>query len=252
MPTHRRRDLLATVATLSVLAAGCLSEEEPTAERADDEGPATGADEPPADPSDSAGEVRDSADDRDAEDQSDEPSPVVGDGIEDAELFRYDHPRYPDEPSAAWLASAADVAAWIDDHEHLDQESELATALAETDFERSVVLAIEAGGRDLCQQLAVDELCLEDGRVVVRAVVREAPDAGELCAQQVIAVGAVLRVVPTDEAPDGGCVVVIDQDGTEHFLRVDGDRMEDDQADEIRTDDDSTDDSNCESTSSDS
>ena len=246
MPTYARRDLLAGVATLPVLAAGCLSEE-----GTDGDGRAPGGDEPPAESSGSPGAGSASSDENDDDDAA-EPLPEFGDELEDAELFRYDHPGYPDEPSAAWLASAADVEDWIGEHEHLDEESELAAALAETDFERAVALAIEAGGRDLCQQLAVDELCLDDDRLIVRAAVREAPDAGDLCAQQVIAVGAVLRVVPTDEAPDGGCVVVIDQDGTEHFLRVDGDRMDDDQANEIRTNDDSTDASNCESTGSDS
>lgn len=205
MTAHSRRGLLAATTSLVAIGAGCLSEDE-----------GNPADGEPASP----GSPDDGDDDPDGSEDDENESLEVGDGLEAADVVRFEHPDYPDEPRIELLLSAEDATDWIADHEHLDEESPVAEALDELDFEESTAVAIEAGAPDLCHRLAVDSVAIEDAELSIRAAVREDEDAGDICGQQVTAVGALVSATATDDPPTAASLSITTADGSSHAIGV--------------------------------
>ncbi|WP_290814360.1 hypothetical protein [Halovivax sp.] len=229
MATQTRRGLLAATASALALAAGCLSEEGADPARggtddADSSGEGGDSGNESAGSDDATDDDADPADDEDADDEDDAATIDAGNGLAEAEVVRYDHGGYPDEPRIEFLASADGARAWVEDHEFAGEESAVAEALEDTDFAEAVAVVVEAGARDLCHRLEVREVSSDDGTLSVEAAVEKDPGAGDVCAQQMTAVGAVVRAIAADDPPSAATVTVVDDDGRAHEVVVGTDR----------------------------
>ena len=190
-----RRHLLAGTAGLVTLTAGCL----------DDSGLATS----PGPSDDSENATNNESDDDDGEDDGTEDD----DPLESATVT-FQHGDRPENPSVNLLTSEDQANRWISDRS-IDDDT-VSEFIDETDFEKSGVIALEAGANTTCYEMALDSVGLEDETVTVHAEVTETSDENQLCAQQLTAVDALVRVSIDGEQPASISATIVDADGTEH------------------------------------
>lgn len=221
MTRHTRRTVLAGTATALVLGAGCLSDDNGDA---DDTG---GEDD---------GGSGDDGNDGNGPDEASVPSAdwatehaTAGDGVADYRIVPYRDESYPDDPEAVAFSSAADAEEWLEDRDPTTDEESLETLIDETDFDESVLVVLEARGSTLCKHLAVEDVTVSDaGEPAITGAVTDYDDAGEYCAQQVVAVGAAVRVTPEGDAvADSGSATIVDEDGNEHAIEWGGEDLPD-------------------------
>lgn len=223
MTSWSRRRLLAGAAGASTVLAGCLSEVGPDGDD-DDDGDSPGA----------GGSVDDDADgsnghpDDDGAEESDEatePASMEAQGdLDDVTYLQYSHPRYPDRPVVELFTSSRDVESWLDGHDGLPADDRAREFLEGVDFSTTSAVAIEAGASDLCHELAVRAVEVDDGTLSIRAAVRRQDDAGDMCAQQMVAEGAVIRATASEEPPTD-LSVSLDADGGEYGIATGSDTV---------------------------
>lgn len=207
MTRSSRRHLLAGGAGLIALTAGCLDSSGLAASPGpgDDAENETSDDE--ADNDDGDAESSD-----DSEDEGDDSNGGPDDGLEST-TTAFQHGDRPEDPAVDLLTSEDRADRWVSDRSIGDAVSEF---VDETDFEEAGVIALEAGANTTCYELAVESVGLEDETVTVRAEVTETDGENQLCAQQLTAVGALVRASVDGEQPDSISVTIVDADGDEH------------------------------------
>ena len=203
-PRRSRRAVLASATGLAVFAAGCLSDEEPTL--ADEE----------SESNDGGGE---DDEDVDAEESDDATT------LETYETAFATHPELPAEPDARLHTDREDAVDWLADR-RLDTDEAADELIDETPFEESVLVSIEASARNLCYELVLDEIDVDDGTLDIDASVIDESTPEQACAQQVTAVSLLASVTPADGVIDELSATVVDQDGTEHSVGADTERSE--------------------------
>ncbi|WP_339103806.1 hypothetical protein [Haloterrigena salinisoli] len=209
MTDRSRRTILCGTAGLVALSAGCLDE----AGVADD---GNGPDDPNGTDSENG------TDDRGAGGNGDEDDTDTASGDGDGESEAIDTVSFssatgPDsEPDAALFVSPARATDWLDDR-GLDDER-LTAFVDETDFERSVIVALAADAPNACYELTLEERTLgdeeTDADLDLEAVVSD-ESTGEMgCAQVVTLVGQLVRA-PIADGPTVS-VTIVDRHGEEH------------------------------------
>ncbi|AHG00884.1 hypothetical protein HALLA_11170 [Halostagnicola larsenii XH-48] len=191
-----RRHLLAGTAGLVTLTAGCLG----------DGGLATSPGP--------AGDGENATDDDDADDNDVGDDATENDDPLESTTVTFQHGDRPEDPTVDLLTSEDQADRWVSDRSiAADTVSEF---VDETDFEEAGVIALEAGANTTCYEMAVESVGLEDETVTVRAEVTETGGEDQLCAQQLTAVGALVRASVDAEQPSSISATIVDADGTEH------------------------------------
>ncbi|ELZ16529.1 hypothetical protein C477_15895 [Haloterrigena salina JCM 13891] len=194
MTDRSRRAILCGAAGLIALSAGCLDE---------------------ANVSDDA----DGTDDVDPDESEPEPAasdaPSEDDGLEASDAVSFDH-NQPREADATLLTGADRARGWLADR-GLDGER-YSAFVDETTFDDSVLLGLEATGRSLDYELALETVTVEndgDPTLVVEAAVRGESDeeSGRLSGQQLIGVGQLVRATFDGELATDASVTIVDGDG---------------------------------------
>lgn len=200
MSGSSRRHLLTGAAGLVTLTAGCLDGGDLAASpgSSDDDESAPNDDEP-----------GDNGEGGDA---------TEGDDPLESTTVTFQHGDRPEDPTVDLLTSEDQANRWISDRSiAADTVSEF---IDETDFEKSGVIALEAGANTPCYEMVVDSVDLEDETVTVHAEVTEANEGDGLCAQQVVAVGALVRASVDGDAPSSISVTIVDADGSKYVRGV--------------------------------
>lgn len=200
MSAPSRRHLLAGAAGLVTLTAGCL----------DGGGLATSPG--PADDDENATHDDDSGDDDGGDDATEDDDPL------ESTTVAFQHGNRPETPTVDLLITEDQANRWASDRSiAADTVSEF---IDETDFEKSGVIALEAGANTPCYEMVVGSVDLEDETVTVHAEVTEANEGDGLCAQQVVAVGALVRASVDGDAPSSISVTIVDADGSKYVRGV--------------------------------
>ncbi|SDK21162.1 hypothetical protein [Natronorubrum texcoconense] len=208
MTESSRRTLLCAGAGLLSLSAGCL-----------DEFGSSTSEDTPTDDDDSDGNDPESGD-------NETESTATGD-LETTANVRFDHADVPMEPEATLVTSADRADRWLDDHEFVDDV--IPEFVEETLFEESVLLALESDAPNLCYKMALEDVTLEetddsddgDAQLSLEAAVIDESEDDELCGQQMIAVGQLVRATFDGEPATSASVTIDDADGETHELSID-------------------------------
>ncbi|ELY38457.1 hypothetical protein [Natronorubrum tibetense] len=207
MTESSRRTLLCASAGLLTLSAGCL----------DEFGGATSDDSPADDDSDGNGP---------GSSGNETDSTATGD-LESTDNVSFDHTDVPMEPEATLVTSADRADRWLDDHEFADDV--IPEFVEETLFEESVLIALESDAPTLCYEMVLEEVTLEetdesddgDAQLSLDAAVIDESDDDEVCAQQMIAVGQLVRATFDGEPATSASVTIDDADGETHEFTID-------------------------------
>ncbi len=196
MTRPSRRHVLAGSAGLVALTAGCL----------DGGGLASSPDSTnESDNGSNGGEDDDGSEDKDDED--DDPL--------EYESVGFDHPDQPENPEVDLLRTEDDGDDWVEER-GLENDEEVSSFISETNFDESRLLALEGGAPNLCFEMVLETVELEDESVTVRGNVTDEETDRDMCASQMTAVGALVRATVDDEQPSSFSVTVVDDDGKEH------------------------------------
>lgn len=208
MHAPSRRTLLCGAAGLFAAAAGCLDSAgiDPTA---DDDGAAT-------DPDDGSD---DSTGPDDGSDEATTTEIDEYDSVDAYETVSFQGSDVPAEPDARLLLDADQVDGWLEER-GLDDEA-LVEFVDDTAFAESVVVALEADAPTLCYEMSLEELTLEnpdedDAQLALETVVSDG--SGEMCGQQLTAVGRLVRVTFADEPVTSAAVTIVGHDDREHEM----------------------------------
>lgn len=188
--SRSRRSLLSGAAGLFVLAAGCLADE--------------------TESDDSDGEDPDESPNGTDEEPESEPEP-------ETQAFR--HSEAASNPNAALFLERADAEEWFADRA-VDDES-VTTFVEETSFEESSLVALEAGGPDLCYELVLESVDVREGRLEIEAAVVDESDEDESCAQQVTTVGQLVRASDDGAPVTEASGTIVDHDDATHEFDID-------------------------------
>ncbi|GAB7017630.1 hypothetical protein JCM18750_04910 [Halostagnicola bangensis] len=125
------------------------------------------------------------------------------------------HPDRPETPEVDLLRTEADAEDWAEER-GLEADEDVSAFIAETDFDGSRVLSLEGGATDLCYEMVLETVELDDETVTVRGYVTDEETDGEMCAEQITAVGALVRATVDGEQPSSFSVTITDADGREY------------------------------------
>ncbi|WP_187433067.1 hypothetical protein [Natronococcus pandeyae] len=207
MTDSSRRGLLCGTAGLLALTAGCVAD--------DLGGSSSSAD---TDDGDNA------TDDTGSDDGGSDDGATDGDETEETEVqaFRYDESAA--EPNAALFFEREHAEEWLEERRiGGDSEDAVSEFVDETPFQECPLAAVEAGAPNLCYELIVESVTVEDGTLDLEAVVSDEASDEMGCAQQETTVGALVRASDDGEPVDDVSVTVVDREGTEHELARDSD-----------------------------
>lgn len=131
------------------------------------------------------------------------------DGLEAYTIEYYSHTDVVEEPHLELFLDAESAMEAVETRPYGEEgAADLETLVGETDFERAVIVDVAGLSPDLCHDLTVTAIGLEQAqrtdedderRIAVDAAVVSYDVDVDACAQQVITVGAFIRVVFTDE-----------------------------------------------------
>ncbi|SFB94456.1 hypothetical protein SAMN05444422_103176 [Halobiforma haloterrestris] len=222
--TRSRRALLAGGTGLIALAAGCLGDEfGGVSDPSGDDGTDDEGDGNESDSNESGNET-----DGDENDENDgNETGGEGDGFS-YETYAYQHPQPPSSPEAWLFLEEDDADDWLEERESAGGSSDaLADFVADTPFDDGLLVALEAGGSDLCHEMVLDAIDLEDEeqegddeRLAVDASVDDGQDEAQACAEQITAVGLLVRVTFEDDPVTELSATIVDQDGQEHGFGI--------------------------------
>lgn len=217
MVAPARRTLLCATAGLFPLAAGCL----------DDTGLAS---------SDTDGA---DTDDTDGDDPT-APDDTASDDDDTYDTVSFSHADVLTEPEATFLGSATRAERWLDTRE-FDDEQPL-EFVDGTDFEDSVLLALEADAPRLDYELALETVTVaheadsEPQLVVVAAVNKRSSESDGFGGTQMITVGQLVRATFDGEPGPSAAVTIVDSDGQKHSTEIAPDTESESASDSERDD----------------
>lgn len=209
MTDRSRRTFLCGTAGLVALSAGCLDE----ADVPDD---GDGPDDPNGTDDENGTADRDAGGNGDEDDTGN--ASADGDGEPEAiDTVSFSSAAGPDsEPDAAMFVSPARATDWLDDR-GLDDER-LTEFVDETDFDRSVIVALAADAPNACYELTLEERALgdeeTDADLDLEAAVSDESDGAMGCATVVTLVGQLVRA-PIADGPTVS-VTIVDRHGEEY------------------------------------
>lgn len=214
MSKVHRRALLGSAASAAILVAGCLEDD---VNPDDDQ---ENGDEP---------EPTENGSDSDSSGYS---------SVSEPEYVRYAHSGLEETPRASLFTEAEAVTTALSEGSIDDEQlADIETFVDETDFESASIVQVVAQSPDLCHELSIEEVVevvadpSEDSEsveeVLVDVEIGEDPEAGGACAQQVLTLGALVRVSIGDDSVDGGgepvtqaTVTVTDAQGDQHSIGI--------------------------------
>lgn len=203
-----RRGLLCGTAGLLALTAGCVAD--------DLGGPSSSAD---TDDGDDGTDDTGAADDGSTDDGS-----TDDDETEEADVQAFRYGESAAEPNAALFLEREDAEEWLEKRRiGGDSEDAVSEFVDETSFQECPLTAVEAGAPNLCYELLVESVTVEDGTLDLEAVVSDEASDEMGCAQQETTVGVLVRASDDGEPVDDVSVTVVDREGTEHELARDSD-----------------------------
>ncbi|RKD97313.1 hypothetical protein [Halopiger aswanensis] len=209
-PTCSRRALLLGTSGALALSAGCI-------QNLDD-----GSD---ADPGSDSGNSDDESDGGNESGDGNESEDESGtDGSDDNsfeyETHSYQYPETPTQPDAALFVTQDGAEGWLADRGL--EEDPVAEFVADTTFENSVLVPLEADAPSHCYEMVLESIDVIDGDgddvLDLEAAVRDVSEETEYCAQAKTTVGLLVRAtfesVPVTEIS----VRIVDDDGNEHGI----------------------------------
>lgn len=213
MNQQSRRALLGSTAGVIALAAGCIDD---AGVSEDDSGPADGGD------TDGDNDENETTPGDDSEDETETEIDADATAFEAIDAVSYQQPDAPADPEAGLLISREDAENWLEERD-LDDDDELVTLVEETAFDEALIVAVEAEAPDLCHELTLTDVSLDesddDARVAVSTAVSDESDDEEMCAQQITAVGQLVRVAFEGDPVTRASVTVFD-DGRTHEIGI--------------------------------
>ncbi|NKE37052.1 hypothetical protein GWG54_14725 [Natronococcus sp. JC468] len=196
MERRSRRTVLSAATGAVALLAGCLGADldDRSGEHGDGGTDANGDDE---------------RDDESGGDEGDDDGSGGGDAADavDETTFTTSEPR--SEPNATLLVDREAAAGWLADR---DVGDDAVAFLENTAFDDASLIAVEARAPNLCYELRVESIELEDG-IALEAVV---DDGAAACAQQEATAGLLVRASDGGEPIEEGTATVVDHDGASH------------------------------------
>ncbi|WP_254523291.1 hypothetical protein [Natrinema caseinilyticum] len=217
--THpSRRSLLCSTASIVALSAGCI---------ADDPGSASNGDGGSGGDGGSDGDGSNDGDNGNETDGTDgSPENGAGDELADCETRPFQYPERSESPDVALLLDQTDGDHWLAERE--PQPDAVTEFIDATDFEASVIVALEAGAPNPCYGLVIDELDIDDGdantedddALSIDAAVRGTSDESRACTQQIVTVGRLVRATFESEPLTRVSASVVDQNGQEHGIGI--------------------------------
>lgn len=223
MTRPSRRALLGSTAGLLALTAGCIADDDDETDPGSDPGTDDGESDDGSGNGNGNGNESEngSDDDGDGNGDGDDNDNGDDDGATDDELTtetqQYQHPAVSDEPTTDLLADHDDADDWLAERD-LTDDDEVTQFVDETEFDDSILVAIEGGAPNLCHEMAIDSAELEDDTLAIEAAVSDEATAEQACADQEVTVGAVVRATFADEPTTDLSVTVVDRDGTAHGM----------------------------------
>lgn len=209
MIDRSRRTILCGTAGLVALSAGCLDEADVSDEGNGPDGP-NGTDNENGTGDPGVGGNGDEDDTGTASADGDDESEAI-----DTVSFSSAAGR-GSEPDATLFVSPTRATDWLDDR-GLDDER-LTEFVDETDFERSVIVALAADAPNACYELTLEERTLgdeeTDADLDLEAAVSDESDGEIGCAQVMTLVGRLVRA-PIADGPSVS-VTIVDQHGEEY------------------------------------
>ncbi|WP_408958779.1 hypothetical protein [Natrinema sp. 74] len=212
MTRSSRRSLLCGTASMIALSAGCL---------ADDTNSAANGDSGNGDGGNGDGNQTDGNQSLNENAVDDD----LPDGLASYDTQSFHHSEQSSSPDAALLLEAGDANEWLS--ERSLQSEPLAGFVDETDFETSVIVALEAGAPNPCYELVLDEIDIDDGdesedddELVLDAAVRDTSGANEVCTGQIVTAGRLVRATFDSERLTRVSASIVDSDGQEHGIGI--------------------------------
>ncbi|ELY53363.1 hypothetical protein [Natronococcus jeotgali] len=143
-------------------------------------------------------------------DEGDDDGSGGGDAADavDETTFTTSEPR--SEPNATLLADREAAAGWLAGR---DVGDDAVAFLENTAFDDASLIAVEARAPNLCYELRIESIELEDG-IALEAVVDDGDAAA--CAQQEATAGLLVRASDGGEPIEEGTATVVDHDGATH------------------------------------
>ncbi|SIR88795.1 hypothetical protein [Natronorubrum thiooxidans] len=212
MASPSRRTLLCGTAGLFVLSAGCLD-----AADVDASAPENDADDTTASSAD--GSNAPSEPDAGGANGSD-PEQTASETTDGDDTVPFRHADAPTAPDARLFGSIDRAEQWLEERPIRDDQP--LEFVADTDFENSALLALEADAPRLDYELVLESVTLEhdDGepRLVVEASVSET--AGDVGATQLGTVGRLIRATADGEPVTSATVTIVDSSGRKHRSKL--------------------------------
>lgn len=231
-----RRTLLCASAGLFTFAAGCLDEAGVSSSDDDTDGNESG---------DETGNGGDEMGNSGEETDNGGDEPTAAGDLESTATVSYDHADVPTEPEATLITTGERAAGWLDDRQ-FDEEA-AAEFVDQTSFEESVLVAVESDAPNLCYEMVLEDVALEgdgeaddDARLSIAAAVSDESDEDEVCGQQMIAVGQLVRATFETEPVTSASVAITESDGEKREIGI---GVGSDSESEAESDEETTDDS---------
>ncbi|AGB37367.1 hypothetical protein [Natronococcus occultus] len=199
MERRSRRALLSAVTGAATLLAGCIADELGDESNESDDGTGSNGD--------------DEADDGNESDEA-----ANGNGSDDAvDETAFTTPEPREEPAVALLTDRDGADDWFAVR---DVDDDVGTFLEDTAFDDASVIVLEARAPNLCYELGLESVTIEDG-VTIKAVVDDDDAAG--CAQQEATTGQLVGLSEGGEPVTDGTVTIVDHDAATHEFDLDED-----------------------------
>ncbi|GAB3664325.1 hypothetical protein [Halopiger thermotolerans] len=218
----RRAVLLGTSGALA-LSAGCIQD-------LDDSTPGSGSDDSGGNES-NGGNESDDGNESDTGNESDDESGANGsDGSDGSdgtgeplehETHSYQYPETPTEPDASLFVTQDRAEDWLADRGL--EEDPVAEFVADTTFNDSVLVPLEADAPTHCYEMVLESIGLtetEDSADVLdlEAAVRDVSEETEYCAQAKTTVGLLVRATFESEPVTEMSVRIVDENGREYGI----------------------------------
>jgi hypothetical protein len=212
MTRPSRRTVLCATASLVALSAGCIADEAGTAPGDGDDGDdGDGPDTNETDPKTN-----------ESEDPDPEPGTTVADlpdGVTDAETHPFRYPVRSRSPDVALLRDRDHAENWLAERDRRPRSID--GFVEDTDFETSVLVALEAGAPNPCHELALESLDVDDDALVLEGAVRESSEEGaDACITQETTVGRLVRATFEGTPPSVVSATIVDRNGRTHGIGV--------------------------------
>ncbi len=207
-----RRGLLCGTASIMALSAGCIADDFGTTSNGYGGGDGN------------RNSDGDGGNETDGTDES--PENGAGDDLSDWETQPFQYPQQSEFRNAALFLDRSDADHWLAERE--PQPEAVTEFTDETDFETSVIVALEADVPDSCHELVVDEIDIDEGdantedddALSIDAAVRDTSDEMGACIEQLVTVGRLVRATFEPEPLTRVSATIVDQNGREHGIGI--------------------------------